>query len=194
MKYVKFVLFSMVALAFTGCAIRSNHMTAVGSSIIKPEPNKALIQFFRASEHGLAVQATIYDGKQYIGTVSDMTRVGYQAEPGNHIFMVMGQNVDFMEATLDAGKTYYVQIMPRTGIWKARFSFRPIKDPKHEKKLFWLGLLTLVKPNEKGYAWAKANADSIIKKHDKYLPKWWGKTDRQILYSSYGDDGYVLMK
>ena len=173
-------------LWFTGCAITSDHMTVVHKPL-SPERNKASIVFIRASNLGAAVQATIYDGKEYIGTVSGMTKVAYHTEPGEHMFMVIAESADFMQATLEAGKTYYAQIVPRPGVWKARFSFRPINDVAGETRLQqWIAKTTMVEPNEKGYEWAKANAESITEKHDAYLPKWQEKDRKQILEASSG--------
>ena len=99
MKLVNLFLLSIVMLWFTGCAVTSDHMTAVHKPL-SPERNEASIVFIRASNYGAAVQATIYDGKEYIGTVSGMTKVAYHTEPGEHMFMVIGESADFMQATL----------------------------------------------------------------------------------------------
>lgn len=74
-----------------------------------------------------------------------MTKVAYHTEPGEHMFMVIAESADFMQATLEAGKTYYAQIVPRPGVWKARFSFRPINDIAGETRLQqWIAETTMV--------------------------------------------------
>ena len=43
----------------------------------------------------------------FIGILSGKTKVAHLTEPGEKLFMVIGENADFMKATLEAGKTYY---------------------------------------------------------------------------------------
>lgn len=40
--------------------------------------------------------------------------------------MVVSEAADFMDAELETGKTYYALVTPRLGVWKARFSLRPM--------------------------------------------------------------------
>jgi hypothetical protein len=97
----------------------------------------AIVVFMRPSALGAAIKSTVYDvtdGKQeFIGIVSYKDKVAYVAKPGKHLFMVVAENGDFLDAELEAGKTYYVVISPRYGVWKARFGFRPVRnDPNAE--------------------------------------------------------------
>jgi hypothetical protein len=96
-----------------------------GARVVRSAEDTALVFFTRPSSYGGAIQATIYDGDTYIGTVSGGTHVAYQATPGTHLFMVVGESADFMSAELLPGKTYYAGVHARMGVWKARFSFVP---------------------------------------------------------------------
>ncbi|MEN8133883.1 MAG: hypothetical protein ABFS45_27745 [Pseudomonadota bacterium] len=112
----------------------------------------------------------------YIGTIPANTKMAYQTEPGEHMFMVIGESADFMKANLAPDMTYYARVAARMGVWKARFSFIPYNGAESEADLQeWLNDTTLVKMNEQGEQWAKENAASIKEKHDDYLPKWLGK-------------------
>ena len=173
----------------TGCA--SSHMTAISDSPEKltPAPGKALVVFARTTSFGGAIQATLYDNDEYIGTISADTKIAYQAEPGKHMFMVIGESADFMEADLMAGKTYYSGVIVRPGFWKARFSFHPNNRQISDKELKnWISGTKLVEPNDKGQQWASQNAKSIKKLKDKYLPAWNAKkeSDKQRLHRSSG--------
>lgn len=188
-KNVRLIAIGVAALALGACA--SNHMTEIpeAQQVKGPESGKALIYFVRPSSFGGAVQATIFDDETYIGTSSAKTSIPYQATPGRHMFMVIGENADFMQADLAVGKTYVAEVVPRMGVWKARFSLRPqngqIADSDVKE---WMSSLRQVKPNEEGLKWAKENAADIKDKKAEYLPKWNGKDtqDKQILKADSG--------
>jgi hypothetical protein len=157
--------------------------------VSKPEMGKALVIFARTTSFGGAVQSTIYDNDQYIGTISAKTHTAYQAAPGKHMFMIVGESADFMRADLVTGKTYYALVVPRMGVWKARFSLAPIDAAKETMQIKEIHEDTKqVKPNQEGYAWAKDNAASVGEKKAEYLPKWESKSDsdKQTLRPEYG--------
>ena len=175
---------------FSACSTMSHHMTVVeGKTELQPEPGKALLVFLRPSSYGGAVQATIYNDITYIGTVSANTKIAYQATPGEHMFMVIGESGDFMQADLEEGKTYYARVAARMGVWKARFSFIPENGQTADSELNqWLANTKLTETNKEGHAWAEQNKPDITKKHDEYLVAWQGKADgkKQILKKSSG--------
>jgi len=178
-------------LFFSGCATQSNHMTKVTpeSVITKPEDGKALVHFMRPSNYGGAIQSTIYNESNYLGTVSAQTRVAYQADPGKHMFMVIGENADFLEANLLENKTYYVLVSPRMGVWKARFSLNPASGDVSQQQIdSWYNSTAEVVPNEAGFNWAKNKASEIERLKSKYLPKWQQKaeSDKQRLKPESG--------
>lgn len=173
----------------------SPHMERItGEASMRPEPGKALVVSMRPGRLGWAVNATIYDKADtpdyvYLGTVSYGSRIPYQAEPGRHLFMVVGESADFMQADLEAGKTYYVVVAARMGAWKARFSFRPDNGqiPESERRQ-WLADTVPLRPGKAGFAWAKEHANSIEFKRSKYLPAWRAKADKdkQVLKAASG--------
>jgi hypothetical protein len=175
--------FAVVAALFlSACA--SSHMVVVeeGARVTRPESGKALVYFLRPTSFGGAIQATLYDGDDYIGTISANTHIAYQAEPGKHLFMVIGESADFMQADLTAGKTYSAVVQPRMGIWKARFSFQPASGMDQ------LGATKQVMLSEEGRVWSRENAASVKKKKAEYLPKWKEKpdSDKQALRAESG--------
>lgn len=183
-----FVLAWFYAL-LVGCA--SNHVTPVTADQItkRPESGKALVNFMRPSNFGGAIQSTVYDGDKYIGTVSANTKICYQAEPGKHLFMVIGESADFMEAELVANKTYYVTVAPRMGVWKARFSLNPASGVVTDAEIAkWDAATKEVTPNDTGLAWAKSKHTEVMGMKQEYLPKWNNKKeeDKQILKAESG--------
>jgi hypothetical protein len=157
--------------------------------ITKPSPDKALIFFIRATSFGGAIQAAIYDDTDFIGTSSANTHIAYLAKPGKRMFMVTGESADFMEADLTAGKIYYADVVPRMGVWKARFSFRPhngqVDKAEEERNLSNTKQVAL---NAQGNSWAQDNKDDARNMRDKYLPEWNAKPAdaKQILRSQSG--------
>ncbi len=189
-KILKLALLTLSLGLFSACAVMSPHMTVQeGNPVLKPEAGKALLVFLRPSSYGGAVQATIYDGAAYIGTISANTKIAYQADPGKHMFMVIGESADFMQADLVAGKTYYARVSARMGIWKARFSFEPENGGTSAEELnAWLKETRLARINDQGRKWAMENKASIMQKHDEYLPVWNNKekSSQQTLLSGSG--------
>lgn len=185
---IPFCVFSVLLLS--GCASISDQVTQVKKPIYKPtNKTRSLLIFMRPSSFGWLIQSTLYDGLKYIGTLSANTQIAYQTSPGKHLFMVIGETADFMQADLLPNKTYYAEVMPRIGAWKARFSFRPQNGQIAQSDIEeWLADTTQVAPNSLGYDWAAENRDDIKAKHDKYLVEWNKKrpAEKQTLKASSG--------
>lgn len=188
---IKLGILTLAVLVMQACT--SAHLKPVANPAqkMKPEQGKALVVFMRPSSFGGAIQSTVYDGETYISTVSANSRVAYQATPGEHMFMVVGESADFMKATLNANKTYYALVSPRVGFWKARFSLKPIRKNHDPAELAdWLESTTLMEPNAEGFAWAKSNAGDISNKKNEYLPQWKNKSaEAQNEQTLNPDDG-----
>ncbi|KGI76615.1 hypothetical protein LF63_0114965 [Oleiagrimonas soli] len=170
-----------VAWMLSGCM--SSLMTKTPGAAPTPAPGKALVVFMRPSSFGGAIQSSVYDtGKQgddFIGIVSAKTKLAYQADPGTHLFMVVAENGDFMNATLDAGKTYYVLVAPRMGVFKARFSLLPIhNDPaakyslQSERFQSWQHETSFVIKTPAADQWYTAHEADVNAKQAKYMQKW----------------------
>lgn len=175
---IVFIVFYLSVLS--GCA--STQMTDVleRNRILKPDPDKALVIFLRPSYFGGAIQSVIYDGDTYIGTLSAGKQIAYETTPGEHMFMVVSEAADFMQANLAAEKTYYSVVVSRPGLFRARFSFMPQNGQIQQEKLEqWLASTTQVIVNEKGRIWAENNAESVAQKKAEFLPKWKSKLEER---------------
>lgn len=190
MKRLTMLLAPLLALLVTGCVTTSDDMVRSATLAPTPEPDKALVVFMRPSNYGGGIQASVYEAsqpqEQFIGIVSANTKVAYQAEPGKHLFMVIGENADFVNATLDAGKTYYILVSPRMGMWKARFSLLPIHDDTAAKYSLrsqdfreWQAGTHFVERSPAADAWYRANAASIAEKRASYMVRWNGASAEQ---------------
>lgn len=178
------------ALLFVGCA--SNPMVvATDQTISVPPEGGSQVIFLRSSFLGSAINASLYDvtnGKTvFIGVIANGTKLSYTTAPGKHVFMVVSEAADFMEANLRQGKNYYSIVTPRMGAWKARFSLWPIKsDPDanyhHNMPEFkaWLSSTKLFHNSEKSRLWYEKNKNNIREKQEKYWPAWQQKSDEDI--------------
>ncbi len=173
-----------------GCTMRSDLMATTGAigSGIHPEPEHALLLFVRPSSLGFAIHPALYDGDTLIGISSAQTAVAYQATPGPHRFMVVSEAADFLDAELIAGRTYFVTVEPRIGVWRARFSLLPLEAHSHNDEAARLEHMQVMGTTDRAAGWDRENRGSVLEKKDAYLRKWLAKpaTDRPVLRP---DDG-----
>jgi len=92
----------------------------------------AKVVFMRVGKMGGAISASVFDVTEpgepkFIGIVRQSSKVAYPVKPGLYTFMVISEAADFMQAAVLGGKTYYALVTPRMGVWKARFSFQPVR-------------------------------------------------------------------
>lgn len=179
-----FALLLLAGLAgMTGCQSSLMVKSNAGAAQPIPAAGKAMVVFMRPSSFGGAIQSSVYDthdnADTFIGVVSSKDKVAYQANPGDHLFMVIAENADFMIAHLDAGKTYYVLVSPRMGVWKARFSLLPIHNQAGAKYSTqsadfnkWMSATSWVSMTPQAEQWYSAHAADIHAKKMDYMRKW----------------------
>ncbi|KPJ76367.1 MAG: hypothetical protein AMJ54_11950 [Deltaproteobacteria bacterium SG8_13] len=181
MKIGVAVLFLLVLV---GCAGTSKYMQDVTDPNIAyaPAVDEVIVVFMRPSTFAFAIQSGLFDitteKNDVIGIVSAKKKLAYRTTPGKHLFMVTGESADFLQADLQAGKTYYALITPRMGAWKARFSLAAVsKDIEPDKLNEWKTACTWVETSEATRQWAKENAGSIQRKRSDYIAKWMAKPE-----------------
>lgn len=183
-NYLK-ILFVCAVLAVLPAQARSNKLMQPAASQHAPqmEAGKAMLVVMRPSFYGGAIAASVYDttgGKTtLVGVLGPKDKIAYSVEPGQRRFMVVAENADFMEATLEPGKTYYAVVRARPGVWKARFSLLPVhatstdeynlQNPEFQK---WNAASEWVERTERADAWFAGNRASIEEKQRGYLVKW----------------------
>jgi len=149
----------------------------------KPEPGKALVVFLRPSFFGGGISSSIYDAPDgdttFLGVLKYKDKVAVQMEPGVHRLMVVSENADFLDATLEADKTYYVLVKARPGGWKARFSLIPIHNRADAEYSLqsadfkeWNEATSFVVKTDKAEDWYQNNKASVEQKKADYLVKW----------------------
>ena len=182
-SYLACVAAVLLAGLVSGCAGTVKNMEAVPADqiVTAPEEGKAMVVFMRPSGLGFAIQSSVFeirDGEpELVGIVAAKKKVAYQLEPGKHLFMVVGESADFMSADLESDKTYYALVTPRMGMWKARFSLKPVHADELDTKQFneWLDGCEWVENTPASDRWAADNMASIISKQREYYIKWMDK-------------------
>jgi hypothetical protein len=161
----------------------------------QPPRGDALIIFVRADEDRAGTQATIYeiadDGDHFVGVSSGSTRLQWVMNPGTHLFMVLGEAADFLKATVAPDKTYYMQVMPRFGFFKARFSFRAVRREElgGPEWTAWQQL-ELIRCGIDCASWVQSNVNSIQRHKDEDLRYWLTTKSSRISAGVLPEDGW----
>ncbi len=173
--------FAFLLLLFCSGCKSSLMAVAPDNRGVTATADSAVVVFMRPSVFGGAIQSSVFDvtstQNEFIGIVSSGTKVAYRCKPGDRTFMVVSEAGDFLQATVDAGKTYYVLVTPRFGFWKARFSLKPLHAADLAGSDFrdWDTSLRFYENTEASRQWAVSNGADIQRKRDEYLPKWRAK-------------------
>lgn len=194
------VLFLLLMLSACSGSVKNMRRVPTNRIASVLEAGKSMIIFLRPSGLAYAIQSSVFEIKgdkpTLVGIIAAKKKVSYQLEPGKHLFMVIGENADFMSANLEANKTYYALISPRMGLWKARFSLQPIHTNKLKSAEFiaWLKGCERVEKTSDSDKWAISNMPSIQSKYHEYYAEWVNKvlSEKPHLLSQDGKRSHVL--
>jgi hypothetical protein len=187
--------FVLVGFLLAGCAGHSDFMADVpnGNAMATPKADKAMVVFIRPSGLGFAVQSSVFDvtkggDPEFIAIVPAKKKVAHEMAPGTYRFMLVGEHADFMDATLEAGKTYYAVVGVGMGMWKARFYFEPVKAGKLESNDLkdWLADCTWVATTPQALDWSRGNMPSIRERKSDYLTDWIKSKEKAVLAAADG--------
>ncbi|HEX6156330.1 MAG TPA: hypothetical protein VFZ54_09930 [Burkholderiales bacterium] len=148
-------------------------------------PGEALVVFMRPSNFGGLVASSVFDvttpETKFVAIVYPGQKFAHAVAPGEHTFMVIGESADFMRATVTAGRTYYALVTPRVGVWKARFSFRPVRESELGGSEFasWDATTQFVTNSPASLDWAQKNAADVNSKRSEYWAEWMSKPAHQ---------------
>lgn len=126
---------SLRALAVLGLLSLSSMVQS--QTIESPSEGKSLVYFVRTNGAGAIVNFKYFDGEKYLGKFSGVNYMIYECEPGKHLFWSASENRDYIEADLEAGKTYFIEVVPRMGAMKAAVRIFPVAktDAKRLKRI-----------------------------------------------------------
>src|SRR5262245_27980378 len=173
-----------------GCAgtVKNMQEAAPDAAVPVPQPGKAMVVFMRPSGMGFAIQSSVFEVKEEVrpelaGIVAAKTKIAYQVDPGQRLFMVIGESADFITADLVAGRTYYAYVAPRMGFWKARFALEPKSKQDLESDTFKADLQECrwVVVTPQSFQWMQENMASIHSKRTEYYKDWQEKPAEERL-------------
>jgi hypothetical protein len=120
----RFLGVSLVALAvgpLTGCTASSEYMREAAAPKLEAPSDKATVVFIRPSGYAAGIGTTIIDEKgHFLGDALAETYFVTQVDPGKQMFIAWAENTAALTATLEAGKTYYVEVSSKMGAFSAR--------------------------------------------------------------------------
>ena len=147
----------------------------------KPSEGKALVYFTRVSSTGFLINFKYFDNEKYLGKFNYGKYLAYECEPGKHLFWAKSENVDYLEAELEAGKVYIIDSEPQMGAIKAAVKLVPFDNNKdnyknvekyERKKSAILGAIVGAKEfkiSDEDFAEAGNDQESLVKRSiEKY--------------------------
>jgi len=99
---------------------------ANSQSIASAPADKAVVYFVRYSGTGALINFTYFDGDNVIGKFNGPKYLRYECAPGEHLFWAQSENKSYLEADLEAGKIYVVNVLPVMGAFKAGVQLHPV--------------------------------------------------------------------
>jgi hypothetical protein len=182
---------AVLGLVLTGC-VSLRGMREVPSNAVQlaPTADQATIVFLRPARAGTTTSLFELRGSEqrFIGLLVTDTRLVYRTAPGRTRFMVIGLSADFLDAELEAGKTYQVAVLLGQGTTEQFFVLRPIRPGAAQTAAvqYCLTSCTWVENSERSEAWARREASSIQRKKARYLPAWESQPNRPMLLATDG--------
>lgn len=187
-RFMTMALWFIVFVCFlSGCAGKVRNMQVVSPerAAITPEEGKAVVVFMRPSKSSHMLQSSIFEVKDndlsIVGIVAARAKVAYSLSPGKHLFMVVGEDADFMSADLLPNKTYYALVTPSAGTGRPHFSLEPVHKDRLNSSEFskWLDACRLVEKTPGSDSWATGNMPSVKLKQAEYYQKWMSKSEAE---------------
>lgn len=97
----KSIILTTVVILLSGCA-SSKMLVQDNQELVPPVADQSQIVFLRSTFVGSAIQSSVFDvtsgEPEFVGIVSNDTKLAYTVSPGEHVFMVVSEAADFMQA------------------------------------------------------------------------------------------------
>lgn len=167
----------------------------------KPSEGKALVYFTRVSSVGFLINFKYFDNDKYLGKFNHGKYLAYECEPGKHLFWSKSENVDFLEAELEAGKVYIIDSEPQMGAIKAgvklvafdnnQENYKNIKKFERKKADILDAIVKAkeFKISEEDLAEAKNDQESLVKRSIEKYEKRKAKGDAYPTLTA--DNNYI---
>ncbi len=130
----------------------------------EPNENKAIITFIRPIKYAEGVAFGIWDENSFLGSLKEQTYFQIAVDPGKHTFLGKAEQWSVLQAEVEAGKKYYIEVKAKLGMTVVRMQLLPLKAKMSGEMKKWMNtsqLLTLDK---------NAINDDVQERLDKALP------------------------
>jgi hypothetical protein len=178
----------VIVLLVSSCAGSSSYMKST-QTLLQPTEEMAMVRFLRPSGMGSAINFNVLDGDKVIGNSVSKSQFDYLATPGKHLFVATAENKVFLEADLQAGKTYYIITRIYPGAWYARVAFIGVNRGSEywTKVNEWEVELQKLQPDQEAIRkWEDANRPKITNVLSQYENEWKDKYTRPKLMPEDG--------
>jgi hypothetical protein len=143
---------------------------------IAADAGNATVVFVRPTSYAGRVKHIVMDQKgRFLGECWGETYFSVKMPPGQYTFISWSEGTPALQATLAAGKVYYVEVGVTIGAWAARarlFGLGPQRENWAEVPE-WLGKSTMLVPNEEaGQAHFATIQDRVNEVIQKGLANW----------------------
>lgn len=138
-------------------------------------------------------QPAMFDGDHFMGILFAKSHLSYQAPPGEHRFMIAAKNMDFLDATLVADKTYYVYAnyascttAHGTAINAGNFTLLPLNTVASQTSVEkWMHDTYPTLFTDEQRQWLKAYAADIQQSKEIALAQWQKQSasEKKLLHS-----------
>jgi hypothetical protein len=195
MKQARLVCVAVVVfgLVIAGCgerALRGMRSMPADQVSVKAPADQAAVVFLRSAQTGTTTslfEVRTPDENKFIGLLVNDTRLVYLTAPGRTRFMVVGLSANFLDAQLDAGKTYQVAVIFGDSA-QEHFRLRPVRPGEEPPAAIkaCMDSCKWVENGDRSQAWSREHANSIQRKKMQYLPMWEARPNRAVLLATDG--------
>lgn len=139
----------------------------------RPAQGKALIYFVRTQTLGFAVKVKLYADGKFAGLIMSKTFIPLEVDPGKHEFVVAAENAGFLEAEVEPGKIYMVQVSIHMRAWKARTHFEVARTDSEAMDEFLKTRQNLraISTSDEGAQWVREEDPKIQGVIEKFREK-----------------------
>lgn len=126
----------LLSLIFITVSMFAQENEAKNESLAKPSNGKCMVYFARRESGAFLIKFGIYDKDLFLGKLGVNKYFAYECNPGEHVFIGKGENTYYLDANLEEGKTYVIDLKMKMGIMTARISLEPLdkSNKKYEKE------------------------------------------------------------
>ncbi|MBK5722635.1 hypothetical protein JGH11_17305 [Dysgonomonas sp. Marseille-P4677] len=127
---MKRLLFFLLLLFSISTFAQEN--TQTNEILAQPSKGKCMVYIARRETAAMLVKFSMYDGDIFLGKLAHKKYIAYECNPGQHVFIAKGENTFYVDANLEEGKIYVMDMKVKMGVISARVSLDPL-DKSHKK-------------------------------------------------------------